>query len=131
MRNFLIGVEHKILKEAHNTQEYTGIEYDSRKIQRGNIFAALEGSVVDGHNYIEQAVKNGATCILISKEVEMKFPVDYILVKDLRKHLGLIASNFYEWPQKKLKIIGITGTNGKTTSTYLLDLYLEVKILQE
>ena len=121
MRNFLIGVEHKILKEAHNTQEYTGIEYDSRKIQRGNIFAALEGSVVDGHNYIEQAVKNGATCILISKEVEMKFPVDYILVKDLRKHLGLIASNFYEWPQKKLKIIGITGTNGKTTSTYLLE----------
>ena len=53
MKNFLIGVEHRILKEAHNIENYTGIEYDSRKIQRGNIFVALEGSVVDGHNYIE------------------------------------------------------------------------------
>ena len=66
MKNFLIGVEHRILKEAHNIENYTGIEYDSRKIQRGNIFVALEGSVVDGHNYIEQAVKNGATCIPVS-----------------------------------------------------------------
>lgn len=124
MNKILAGLKYKILKEKLDKEVYTGIEYDSRKIKSGNIFVALEGAVVDGHNYIEQAVKNGATCILVSKEVETKFPVEYILVEDLRRNLGVIASNFYDWPQKKLKIVGITGTNGKTTTTYLLETIL-------
>lgn len=124
MNKILAGLKYKVLKEKLDKEVYTGIEYDSRKIKSGNIFVALEGAVVDGHNYIEQAVKNGATCILVSKEVETKFSVEYILVEDLRRNLGVIASNFYDWPQKKLKIVGITGTNGKTTTTYLLETIL-------
>ena len=78
MNKILAGLKYRVLKDKSENQVYTGIEYDSRKIKEGNIFVALEGAVVDGHNYIEQAVKNGAICILVSKEVETKFPVEYI-----------------------------------------------------
>ncbi|WP_300342908.1 UDP-N-acetylmuramoyl-L-alanyl-D-glutamate--2,6-diaminopimelate ligase [Fusobacterium sp.] len=121
MEDLLQGVEYRILQKSSEGSEYTGIEYDSRKIKKGDIFIALEGAIVDGHKYIKQAVENGAKAVIVSKEVELEFPIDYILVKDLRKNLGIIASNFYNYPQNRLKIIGITGTNGKTTSTYLLE----------
>lgn len=124
MEEFLSGLEYKVLQKGEEDIKYTGMEYDSRKIEAGNIFVALEGAVVDGHKFIKNAVENGAKAILVSKEVPLEFPVEYILVKDLRKNLGKIASEFYNYPQKKLKIIGITGTNGKTTSTYLLETIL-------
>ncbi|WP_410207743.1 UDP-N-acetylmuramoyl-L-alanyl-D-glutamate--2,6-diaminopimelate ligase [Fusobacterium sp.] len=127
MRDFLTGLKYEVLKKSEIAIEYTGMEYDSRKITDGDIFVALEGSLADGHNFIEQAVKNGAKCIMVSKKVKTEFPVEYILIEDLRKKLGIIASNFYNWPQKKLKIVGITGTNGKTTSTYLLESILGEK----
>jgi UDP-N-acetylmuramoyl-L-alanyl-D-glutamate--2,6-diaminopimelate ligase len=117
----LKNIDYKILNKGKKI-EYTGMEYDSRKIKEGNIFIALDGSVVDGHNYIEKAIKLGAKCVFVSKEVEiLEDEITYILVEDLRLHLGIIASNFYNWPQKKLKVIGVTGTNGKTTITYILD----------
>lgn len=121
MEELLLGLDYEILQKGKTETEFKGMEYDSRKIKNGDIFVALEGSVSDGHNYIKQAIENGAKGVLVSKKVEPEFPVEYILVKDLRKNLGKIASNFYGYPQKKLKIIGITGTNGKTTSTYLLE----------
>lgn len=121
MEKLLLGLEYEILQRGKEDIEYKGMEYDSRKIKEGDIFVALEGAVSDGHKYIKQAIENGAKGVLVSKKVELEFPVEYILVKDLRKNLGKIASNFYDYPQKKLKIVGITGTNGKTTSTYLLE----------
>lgn len=121
MEKLLLGLEYEILQRGKESIEYNGMEYDSRKIKEGDIFVALEGAVADGHKYIKQAIENGAKGVLVSKKVELEFPVEYILVKDLRKNLGKIASNFYDYPQKKLKIVGITGTNGKTTSTYLLE----------
>ena len=121
----LKNIDYKIINNGEKI-EYTGMEYDSRRIEDGNIFVALDGSVVDGHDYIEKAISLGARCIIVSKEVEiLDKNTTYILVKNLRLHLGIIASNFYDYPQKKMKILGVTGTNGKTTITYIMD-----KILQ-
>jgi len=126
IKEILNNIEYKILNKGKEV-EYTGIEYDSRKIKDGNIFVALDGSVVDGHNYIEKAIELGANCILVSKNVEiLDTDITYILIENLRLNLGVIASNYYNWPQNKMKIIGVTGTNGKTTTTYILD-----KILKE
>ena len=127
MEKLLLGLDYKILQSVKNDIDYSGMEYDSRKIKEGDIFIALEGAVSDGHEYIKQAVENGAKGVLVSKKVDLEFPVEYILVKDLRKNLGRIASNFYNYPQNQLKIIGVTGTNGKTTSTYLLESILGEK----
>lgn len=126
--NIFFGINHKILRDINLNRVYNGIEYDSRKIKDNFIFVALEGTAVDGHNFIDKAVENGATCIICSKEIEMKHNISYVLVEDLRKHLGFIASNFYNWPQKKLKLIGVTGTNGKTSSTYMIEKLLDEPI---
>ncbi len=103
------------------------IHYDSRKIKENDVFCALIGAVTDGHNYIEKAVNIGAKMVIAEKKniTVTDKDVTYIFVNNLRKHLGVIASNFFGWPQKNLKIIGITGTNGKTTSSYILDSMLE------
>jgi len=125
IEKILENIDYKILNFGEEVK-YTGMEYDSRKIIEGNIFVALDGSVVDGHDYIEKAILLGAKCILVSKDVKiLNEEITYILIENLRLHLGIIASNFYRWPQKSLKVIGVTGTNGKTTTTYILDKILK------
>ncbi len=122
--NILKNIKYKLLNKGSLPYdfEFTGIEYDSRKIKEGNIFVALEGAAADGHLYIDKAIKLGAKAILISKEVKVfNHSIPYILIENLRLSLGVIGSNFYNWPQKNMKIIGITGTNGKTTTTYILE----------
>lgn len=104
-----------------NREKYKDMEYNSKKIKQGDIFVALEGVTVDGHNYINMAIENGAKGIIHSKEIDKKEGIDYYCIDNLREKLGEIASEFYGWPQKDIKIIGITGTNGKTTTTYLLE----------
>lgn len=110
--------------------EIKGIEYDSRKIKENYMFVAMIGAVVDGHNYIEKAIENGAKVIIVEKKVDYTQYKNYenitfIYIENIRKYLGLIASNYYNFPQNKIKIIGITGTNGKTTSSYILENILE------
>lgn len=119
--NIFFGIEYKILKDVNLERKYNGIEYDSRKIEENFIFIALDGANVDGHDFIDAAVEKGATCIVVSKEIELKHNVSYVLVSNLRQKLSQIASNYFGWPQKKLKIIGVTGTNGKTSSTYMIE----------
>ena len=107
-----------------------GIGYDSRKIRENFVFIAMSGNNVDGHNFIQKAIDNGAKMIVVEKDVNIKEYNDYenisfVFIKDVRKSLGIIASNYYNYPQNKIKIIGITGTNGKTTSSYILENILE------
>lgn len=124
MEKIFYGVKYRPLKRVNENIKYKEMEYDSRKVKDGDIFIALEGATVDGHKFIDMAVEKGAKAVIVSKEVDLKHNVDYYLVEDLRQHLGTIASNFYGSPEEKLKIVGITGTNGKTTTTYMLETLL-------
>ena len=92
------------------------IKTDSRKVQKGDTFVAIKGATVDGHDYIESAIKNGATKIICEHG---NYDVDTLIVPDTKEYLqNYIVSNFKD-EVNKLDIIGITGTNGKTTTSYL------------
>lgn len=92
------------------------IVFDSRKVTNEDLFVALRGTVSDGHSYIEQVVKSGVKAILCEKLPEnYNTNITYILVKDTSYALGFIASNYFDNPSSKIKLVGVTGTNGKTT----------------
>lgn len=98
-----------------------GIHFDSRQIKEGFLFVALRGTQSDGHAYIEQAIQNGAKIIVCEGlPSEQDIHVTYIQVPDSAEALGIIASVWYNDPSSKLKIVGVTGTNGKTTIATLL-----------
>jgi UDP-N-acetylmuramoyl-L-alanyl-D-glutamate--2,6-diaminopimelate ligase len=99
---------------------YSGLTADSREVKGNFIFIAIKGNTVDGHDYISQAIKNGAKIIVGEKDVKVPSDVKYIKVKDSRVALGEYASEFYGNPSNKLKVIGITGTKGKTTTAHLI-----------
>ncbi|MDO9138508.1 MAG: Mur ligase domain-containing protein, partial [Lutibacter sp.] len=97
------------------------IVFDSRNVQKNCLFAAQKGLLFDGHQFIDKAIELGAVAILCEKLPEnLDENITYIQVEDSNSALALIASNFYENPSSKLKLIGITGTNGKTTVATLL-----------
>lgn len=95
------------------------IEADSRNVTEGSLFVCINGYTVDGHDFIEQAVTNGAKAILAEEEVKASVPV--IRVADTSSVSALVTAKFYDYPTEKLSLIGVTGTNGKTTVTYLLE----------
>ena len=105
--------------------EVLEIVFDSRKATEGSLYAAIKGSVSDGHSFINSAIEKGAKTIVCEVLPEkMDENITYIQVKNSSKTLGQLASNFYGNPSEKLKLIGITGTNGKTTvSTLLFDIF--------
>jgi len=101
--------------------EITGIEQDSRKIKNGYMFVAIDGFTVDGHKYINDAIENGANCIVLEKNIEIKDEdITVIKVEDTQLALARFSSIFYGEPSQKLNLIGVTGTNGKTSITYLI-----------
>jgi UDP-N-acetylmuramoyl-L-alanyl-D-glutamate--2,6-diaminopimelate ligase len=107
-----------------------GLSYDSRKVSKGHLFFALSGEHADGHSFIGKALKNGAAAVVYEKpgfyHVDRPAPeVTLIHVKDSREALALASRNFFQRPSDSLQLIGITGTNGKTTTTYLLKSILE------
>jgi len=105
--------------EGNLDVEIKGIETDSRKVRPGSLFVALRGFTVDGHNFIEQAKSNGAAAFMVEKPVE---GVDtFIQVPDTKKALAIVADLFFDQPTRKLGLIGVTGTNGKTTVTHLVE----------
>ncbi len=106
--------------------EISSVEYDSRNVKEGSVFVAIEGYATDGHKYIDMAVKNGACAVVCQKDVEVTGAIR-ILVPDTRKALASLSAAYCSYPADKMKMIGITGTNGKTTITYLVKAILEFK----
>lgn len=97
------------------------IDFDSRKIEANDVFIAIRGAVADGHDYIETAISKGATAIICDTFPEnIAAGITYVQVKDTNRALAFIASNYYGNPSANLKLVGITGTNGKTTIASLL-----------
>lgn len=103
----------------------TGIQLDSRRVQPGDVFVALRGDSSDGHRYINQAVANGAVAVVAEEEVMLEIPL--ILVPDSRRALAVLSAAMYRYPARELKVIGVTGTNGKTTTTHLIQQLLQFK----
>ena len=108
---------------ADEQMEITGVQYDSRQVKAGELFVAVSGFQTDGHKYIEKAAQSGAVCTVCEREPETDIP--YVLVPDARAALAALGANWYGHPADSMCMIGITGTNGKTTSTYLLKHILE------
>ncbi|HOQ36431.1 MAG TPA: UDP-N-acetylmuramoyl-L-alanyl-D-glutamate--2,6-diaminopimelate ligase [Acetivibrio sp.] len=105
--------------------EIESIAYDSRKAKEGSVFVCIEGFKVDGHKYIPQAIENGTRAFIVQKEVEMPAGMSVVRVEDTRYALASISDIFFGHPSGKFNLIGITGTKGKTTTTYMIKSILE------
>ena len=101
-------------------REINKIEYDSKRIEKNDIFVAINGFKDNGKNYIDDAINNGACAIVCQDEIEKKEGITYIKVEDARIALAVMSATYYGNPARKLKIIGVTGTKGKTTTTYMI-----------
>jgi len=110
---------------GNDAREISELVFDSRKITENSLYVAVRGTVADGHSYIASSVEKGAKAVVCEDFPEiLNEDVTYIKVKDSSKALGHLASNFYGNPSQKLKLIGVTGTNGKTSvSTLLFDIF--------
>ena len=106
-------------------QEITTIVYDSRKAEEGSLFICIRGAVADGHKFVPDVVKKGAKALVVEEPVEVPGDVTVILVKDSRYAMAFISAAYYGYPAEQLKTIGITGTKGKTTTTYMVKSILE------
>ncbi|AYD40635.1 UDP-N-acetylmuramoyl-L-alanyl-D-glutamate--2,6-diaminopimelate ligase [Clostridium fermenticellae] len=124
LKQILYNIDYKIIRGSDDL-DIAKIQYDSRKVRKGDLFICIEGYSTDGHMYINSAFKNGASAIICSKEIESLPDCTVLKVDDSRKTLAIAGANYYGNPADKLKIIGITGTNGKTTSTFMMKSILE------
>lgn len=98
-----------------------GIAFHSLKVEEDYIYVAIKGYIVDGHSFIEEAIKRGAKALLVEEFVQTKDQICQIKVSNTREALSIVSSNFFDNPSKKLRTVGITATNGKTTTSFLLD----------
>ena len=124
LKKILVGLD-EIKAKGEIDREVTSIENDSRKVIEGSMFFAIKGFSTDGTKYIQSAIENGAKVILIDEQTDFKslqIPQDVtlVVVKDARYAMAICACNFYDNPSKKFKLIGVTGTKGKTTTTFMM-----------
>ena len=130
LKNILSGLEGLKVK-GDLTIDITNVESDSRNIKKGGLFVAIKGFDVDGHEYIKQAIKNGAVAVIASPEIDKKLlkeiidKVTIIIAPDTRLALAICACNFNDNPSRKFKLVGITGTKGKTTTSFMVKRILE------
>src|SRR5512140_159102 len=100
----------------------SGLQYDSRQVRPGDVFLAIRGETTDGNRYIEKAIAAGAVAVVTdSMEEKPRANIAWAQVQHGRRAMGRLSANFYRKPAQKLAITGVTGTNGKTTTTFLLE----------
>jgi UDP-N-acetylmuramoyl-L-alanyl-D-glutamate--2,6-diaminopimelate ligase len=102
-------------------QEITGLTYDSRRVGKGSIFFALTGEKFDGHDFVAQAAERGAAAVVVERRTARPNGATWIQVEDVRRVMGLWGARFFGDPSRYMRLIGVTGTNGKTTVTYLVE----------
>ncbi len=119
LEQLIAGLEFQVL-QGNIDIEVNNIQNDSRNVGQGDLFFCITGAVSDGHSYAEDVVNKGAGVLIVEKEVQVKSDATVIKVPSTRYAMGIISSRFYGEPSKKLTVIGITGTKGKTTTTYMI-----------
>ena len=130
LKNILSGIE-GLKAKGNLSLDIKGISNDSREIKPGDLFIAVQGYEIDGHKFVDKAIENGATAILVQedmiKEIINKIPENVALItaKDTREATAICACNFYDNPSRKMQLIGVTGTKGKTTTTFMIKAILE------
>ncbi len=117
-------LEYELLQGSLDA-EVTGVINDSRRVEKGSLFLCVRGAVVDGHTFAQGAAEKGASVIVAEEPVDVPQSVTVVLVKDCRLAMAEIAAAWYGYPADRLKVIGITGTKGKTTTTYMVKSILE------
>lgn len=124
LRQLLERMEYELL-QGNPDQTITDLAYDSRKATEGCLFVCVKGAVSDGHAYAKEVVQKGASVLVVSEETDVLKDVTIIKVKDTRYALALLSAAYFDYPAEQLKVIGITGTKGKTTTTYMVKSILE------
>lgn len=118
LKDILKDTEHTLVSEGEDI-EIENVVYDSRKVTKGSLFIALTGANSDGHKFIGNAIDAGAIAVVVEHDVPILEGVTVIKVENSRKALASIAAAWFGYPAKKLTLIGITGTKGKTTTSYM------------
>ena len=120
----LRGIDYRVLS-GNSELNIKGIAFDSKQVKPGFLFVCMTGLKTDGHLFIDDAVQNGAVAILLQDSAAVRPGLTCVLTENTRKALAVAASNFFGEPSKSIKVIGVTGTNGKTTTTHLIRSILE------
>jgi UDP-N-acetylmuramoyl-L-alanyl-D-glutamate--2,6-diaminopimelate ligase len=116
--------------EGNLDQEVTGLTYDSRQVRAGEIFFAIPGEKLDGHEFIPPALERGAAGVVVAHKAIWPQGTTWIRTKDVRRTMGLWGAHFYGRPSRRMKLVGVTGTNGKTTVAYLVESILSAAGLE-
>ena len=113
------GIEYTLL-EGDLSTDVSEVCYDSRQVVPGALFVCMNGLITDGHQYVQEALDKGATAVIAEKKVVLKEGIVLLLCSNSRKILPRLAANFYARPSDQIRLVGVTGTNGKTTTTHLI-----------